>query len=459
MESLKKTLDAFANAFRIEDLRKKILFTLFVLIIYRVGGHITIPGVDPSRLAGFFAQNKNNLFGLYDAFTGGAFAKATIFALGIMPYISASIAIQLMGSVIPTIQMLQREGMEGRAKLNQWTRYFTVILAILQSWGISVWLSNIRMNVNGMQGVSVLLDDFASTASGGSFGNFGFRLLATLTLTAGTVFIMYLGEQITARGIGNGISLIIFAGIVSGLPRAFTLELEQYMAGNQPLMTEAFVIAVVIAIVAFIVFMEQAIRRIPLQSPRRVVGRKVMGGQSSYLPFKVNTAGVIPVIFASSIMFVPAMLASWVPNISWAQSVASSFLPGNITYSVVFSLLIIFFTYFYTAIQYNPNDIADNLKKSGGFIPGIRPGRKTAEYIDHILTRITLPGAIFLAFISVVPLHLKDYLNMSFYIGGTSVLIVVGVALDTLRQIEAQLHTKNYQGFLKQGRIRGRSSQ
>ncbi len=451
MESLKKVLGAFGNALKIEDLRKKILFTLAVLVIYRLGGHITIPGVDPQRLASFFASSSNNLFGLYDAFTGGAFAKATIFALGIMPYISASIAIQLLGSVVPTIQMLQREGMDGRAKLNQWTRYFTVILAALQSWGVSVWLSNIRVNADGMQGVSVLLDSFAQGS-----GNIGFRLLATLTMTAGTVFIMYLGEQITARGIGNGISLIIFAGIVGGLPITVVREWEQFAAGNSPLMTEFLIFAVVIGIVAFIVFMEQANRRIPLQSPRRVVGRKVMGGQSSYLPFKVNTAGVIPVIFASSIMFVPAMLASWVPNMSAAQTIATWFNQGHIAYSIIFGTLIVFFAYFYTAIQYNPNDIADNLKKSGGFIPGIRPGRKTAEYIDHILTRITLPGAIFLAFISIAPLHLKDALNMQFYIGGTSVLIVVGVALDTLRQIEAQLHTKNYEGFLKHGRIRGR---
>lgn len=451
MDAFKKAIDAFVNAFKIEDLRKKLLFTLGVLIIYRIGSHISIPGVDPSRLAGFFSQNSNNLFGLYDSFTGGAFAKATIFALGIMPYISASIIIQLMGSVIPQIQMLQKEGQEGRAKLNQWTRYFTVILAAVQAWGISVWLSNIRVNVGGMQGVSVLLDDFASGA-----GNWGFRLLATLTMTTGTIFVMYLGEQITSRGVGNGISLIIFSGIVGGLPLAAVREFEQFAADNQPLVVELFVIAAVVTIIAFIVFIEQANRRIPLQSPRRVVGQKVMGGQSSYLPFKVNTAGVIPVIFASSITFVPAMIASWFPNISWVQSFAVAFLPGHLTYSVIFALLIIFFTYFYTAIQYNPNDIADNLKKSGGFIPGIRPGRKTAEYIDHILTRITLPGAIFLAVISVGPLHLKDALNMSFYIGGTSVLIVVGVALDTLRQIEAQLHTKNYEGFLKRGRIRGR---
>ena len=450
MEALKKAIDAFVNAFKIEDLRKKLLFTLGVLIIYRIGAHITIPGVNSAVLAEFF-RNSNNLFGLYDSFTGGAFAKATVFALGIMPYISASIIIQLMGSVIPAIQMLQKEGQEGRARLNQYTRYFTVALAALQGWGISVWLSSLKVTTATGTGVSVLADDFSS-----GLGNIGFRLLATLTFTAGTIFVMYLGEQITSHGVGNGISLIIFAGIVGGFPRAVLAELEMLKEGIQPLAIEIFILAVVVVIIGFIVFVEQANRRIPLQSPRRTIGNKVMGGQSSYLPFKVNTAGVIPVIFASCIMFIPAMIASWFPNMSAMQAFAAAFIPGHITYSVIYGLLIIFFTYFYTAIQYNPNDIAENLKKSGGFIPGIRPGKKTAEYIDHILTRISLPGSLFLALISVGPLHLKDALNMSFYIGGTSVLIVVGVALDTLRQLEAQLHTKNYEGFLKHGRIRGR---
>ena len=445
MEALKKAIDAFVNAFKIGDLRKKLLFTLGVLVVYRIGAHITIPGVNAAVLAEYF-KNSNNLFGMYDSFTGGAFAKATVFALGIMPYISASIIIQLMGSVIPAIQMLQKEGQEGRARLNQYTRYFTVALAALQGWGISVWLSNLKVGA-----VSALADDFASGA-----GNIGFRLLATLTFTAGTIFVMYLGEQITSHGVGNGISLIIFAGIVGSFPRAFLAEVEMLKEGIHPLAIEIFILAIVIAIVGFIVFVEQANRRIPLQSPRRTVGNKVMGGQSSYLPFKVNTAGVIPVIFASCIMFIPAMIASWFPNVSAMQSFAAAFIPGHISYSVIDALLIIFFTFFYTAIQYNPNDIAENLKKSGGFIPGVRPGKQTAEYIDHILTRISLPGSLFLAFISVGPLHLKDALNMSFYIGGTSVLIVVGVALDTLRQLEAQLHTKNYEGFLKHGRIRGR---
>jgi len=450
MEALKKAIDGFVNAFKMEDLRKRILFTLGLLIVYRIGSHITIPGVDATVLAEYF-RNSNNMFGLYDSFTGGAFAKATVFALGIMPYISASIIIQLMGSVIPAIQMLQKEGQEGRAKLNQYTRYFTVLLGALQGWGVAVWLSSLKISTATGTGISVLTDGFQS-----GLGNIGFRLLATLTFTTGTIFVMYLGERITAKGVGNGISLIIFAGIVGGLPRAFFRELEMFTEGIQPLAIEIFILAVVVAIIGFIVFVEQAVRRIPLQSPRRVVGRKVMGGQASYLPFKVNTAGVIPVIFASSIMFVPAIIASWMPNVSWAQSFASVFIPGHLTYSVIFAALIIFFTYFYTAIQYNPTDIADNLKKSGGFIPGIRPGKKTAEYIDHILTRISLPGSIFLAVISVGPLHLKDALNMSFYIGGTSVLIVVGVALDTLRQLEAHLNTNNYAGFLKHGRIRGR---
>ena len=448
-----QALSGFLNAWKIPDLRKKILFTLGILIIYRLGGHVTVPGIDTSRLADYFANNSNNLFGLYDAFTGGAFQRATVFALGIMPYISASIIIQLMGSVIPRIQQLKKEGAEGQAKINQWTRYFTVVLAAFQSWGIAVWLGSMTVNAFG-QKLPVVLDEFNTDA-----GIWGFRLLTCLTLTTGTVFIMWLGEQINQRGIGNGISLIIFIGIISTMPSAVFGEIEQVLSGTKPLAMAAIILAVVLAIVTFIVYFEQGNRRIPLQSPKRVVGKEVMGGQNSYLPFKVNTAGVIPVIFASSIMFVPAMAASWVDQLSWAQQVAVWFMPGHWIYSVFFALLIIFFTYFYTAIQYNPTDIAENLKKSGGFIPGVRPGQQTAEFIDNVLTRITLPGSLFLAFISVAPLHIKDWLNMSFYIGGTSVLIVVGVALDTLRQLEAQLHTQNYEGFLKKGRIRGRTAQ
>ena len=367
MEALKKAIDAFVNAFKIADLRKKILFTLGLLIVYRIGAHISIPGVNAAVLAEYF-KNSNNLFGLYDSFTGGAFAKATVFALGIMPYISASIILQLMGSVIPAIQMLQKEGQEGRAKLNQYTRYFTVVLSALQGWGISMWLSNLKVTTAAGTGISVLSENFSS-----GLGNIGFRLLATLTFTVGTIFLMYLGEQITSHGVGNGISLIIFAGIVGGLPRAILAEFEMFNEGIQPLAIEVFILALVVVIVGFIVFVEQATRRIPLQSPRRTVGNKVLGGQASYLPFKVNTANVIPVIFASCIMFIPAMVASWFPNVSAMQAFASAFIPGHVSYSVVDALLIIFFTYFYTAIQYNPNDIAENLKRSGGFIPGVRP--------------------------------------------------------------------------------------
>ena len=388
MEALKKAIDAFVNAFKIADLRKKILFTLGLLIVYRIGAHISIPGVNAAVLAEYF-KNSNNLFGLYDSFTGGAFAKATVFALGIMPYISASIILQLMGSVIPAIQMLQKEGQEGRAKLNQYTRYFTVVLSALQGWGISMWLSNLKVTTAAGTGISVLSENFSS-----GLGNIGFRLLATLTFTVGTIFLMYLGEQITSHGVGNGISLIIFAGIVGGLPRAILAEFEMFNEGIQPLAIEVFILALVVVIVGFIVFVEQATRRIPLQSPRRTVGNKVLGGQASYLPFKVNTANVIPVIFASCIMFIPAMVASWFPNVSAMQAFASAFIPGHVSYSVVDALLIIFFTYFYTAIQYNPNDIAENLKRSGGFIPGVRPGKQTAEYIDHVLTRISLPGSL-----------------------------------------------------------------
>lgn len=446
-------LQGFINAFKVEDLRKKILFTLIVLVIYRLGCHVTIPGINSVRLADYFASaGDGNIFGLYNSFTGGAFQNATIFALGIMPYISASIIIQLMSAVVPRIREMQREGQEGRAKVTQWTRYFTIALALVQSVGITTWLSSVRVPGAGGQGLSLLLDGFEP---GGPY-HLLFRILSVITLTTGTVFIMWLGEQITARGIGNGTSLIIFGGIVSTVPQAVYGELEQYITGVKPWAMLILVLAIVIAIMAFIIFIEQGNRRIPLESPRRVVGRNVLGGQKSYLPFKVNTGGVIPVIFASSLLFIPSMLASMMPNVVWMQTFATQFLPGAITYSIIFALMITFFNFFYTAIQYNPQDIADNLKKSGSFIPGVRPGRKTAEYIDFILTRITLPGAMFLAVISVVPLHLKEALNMSFYIGGTSVLITVGVALDTLRQIEAQLHSRNYDGFLKKGRIRGR---
>ncbi len=444
-----KALAAFSNAFKIPDLRKKILFTLFILVVYRLGCHITTPGVDTGRLTQYFANNSNKLFGLYDSFTGGAFRNATIFALGIMPYISASIILQLMGAVIPSIQALQKEGGEGRAKINQWTRYLTVVLSIAQAFAITSWFSSLELS----DGRGILLDIFAEGS-----GNFGFKLLTTLTMTTGTIFIMWLGEQINQRGIGNGISIIIFIGIISGLPAHVFAEYEQFQAGNNPLAIELLIVAVVVAIVAFIIYVEQGQRRIPIQSPRRVVGQTVSQSQNSYLPLKVNTAGVIPVIFASAILSAIQMLSSLFEGFSWSQNLGTWLNGEHWVYWMIFSLLTIFFAFFYTSIQLNPSDVADNLKKSGGFIPGIRPGRHTAEYIDKVLTRITLPGALFLAFISVAPFIVMKELNMSFYIGGTSVLIVVGVALDTLRQLESQLQDKNYEGFLTKGRIRGRSS-
>jgi preprotein translocase subunit SecY len=438
-----QALQGFLNIFRIKDLRDKILFTLGMLAVYRMGGFVPLPGIDSSAIAEFFNGTSNNLFGLYNTFVGGALQRASVFSLGIMPYISASIIIQIMGAVIPSIQAMQKQGQEGRAKLGQWTRYLTIVLSFFQGIGIGNWLFSQATST----GQSLVMSGVSRTA---------FVMLTALTLTAGSMFIVWLGEQITARGIGNGISLIIFIGIMATMPQAVFSEAELVFSGERSIPMLAAILLLVIAVIVFIVFVDQGTRRIPLQSPKRVVGRKVMGGANSFLPFKVNTAGVMPVIFASAILFVPMQIATWMPNWSAAQTFGAAFLPGHWVYSLTFSLMIVFFAYFYTAIIYNPKDIAENLKKSGGFIPGVRPGRKTAEFIDQILTRVVLPGAIFLALISVVPLHLKDALNMTFYIGGTSVLIAVGVALDTLRQLQTHLQNQHYDGFLRRGKIRGR---
>ena len=440
-------LQSIGQIWKIPDLKKRILFTLGMLLLYRLGGLVPIPGIDSNALRSFFSNSSNDLFNMYNMFVGGAFSHAAIFAQGIMPYISASIIMQLMGTIFPTIAKLQKEGQEGRNKINQWTRYLTVGIAALQATGVAIFL----LSITTREGGSIVVDSFRD-----GWGKAAFMFLTILTLTTGTMFVMYLGEQITARGIGNGTSLIIFIGIVSRLPHGIWNELQLVISGEHEIVRVALILAVVFAIVGFIVLVDQGIRRIPLQNPRRVVGRKLMGGAASYLPLKVNTAGVIPVIFASSIMFIPGTLASFMPNISGMQDLARYFSPGHWAYSIVFSVLIIFFAYFYTAVQYNPTDIADNLKKSGGFIPGIRPGKKTAEYIDYVLTRITLPGAIFLSIISIGPYYIKDSLGTTFYLGGTSVLICVGVALETLRQLESHLRTRHYEGFLEKGRIRGR---
>ncbi len=438
-----QALQGFLNIFRIPDLRTRILFTLGILAVYRVGGFVPLPGIDSAAIATFFSGTTNNLFGLYNTFVGGALQRASVFSLGIMPYISASIIIQIMGAVIPSIQALQKQGQEGRAKLGQWTRYLTIVLSFFQGLGIGNWLFSQATST----GQSLVVDGVGRTA---------FVLLTALTLTAGSMLIVWLGEQITARGLGNGISLIIFIGIMAEMPRAVFSEAELVLSGERSIPLLAAILALTLAVIVFIIFVDQGTRRIPLQSPKRVVGRKVMAGANSFLPFKVNTAGVMPVIFASAILFVPMQIATWMPNWSTAQAFGAAFLPGHWVYSLTFALMIIFFAYFYTAIIYNPKEIAENLKKSGGFIPGVRPGRKTAEFIDQILTRVVLPGAIFLAVISVVPLHLKDALNMTYYIGGTSVLIAVGVSLDTLRQLQTHLQNQHYEGFLRRGKIRGR---
>lgn len=436
-------IESFQNIFKIHELRQRVLFTLGIFIVYRVGGHIPSPGIDAQALGEFFTQASGSLFGMYDLFVGGAFRKATIFSLGIMPYISASIIFQLLGAVIPYFQKLQKEGEEGRRKITQYTRYGTVLIAALQAMGTAVFLESI------------------TTSSGRSvvpIPGIGFKLLTMLTFTSGTIFIMWLGEKITERGIGNGISLIIFIGIIARFPQGVMDEARLVLGGQRSIITELVILVVMIAVITSIVLVTRAQRKVPVQYAKRVVGRKMYGGMSTHIPLSVNTAGVIPIIFAQSIMFAPSTLTSFFPNSDLMQTVASWFNPGAALYSLAYALLIIFFAYFYTAIVFNPIDLADNMKKQGGFIPGIRPGQKTAEYIDHILTRITLPGAIFFAAIAILPYILIQRANVTFYFGGTGLLIVVGVALDTLQQIESHLLMRHYDGFMKKGRMKGRYS-
>ncbi|UCG62611.1 MAG: preprotein translocase subunit SecY [Candidatus Zixiibacteriota bacterium] len=434
-------LDTFRSIFKVEELKKRIFFTCAILIVYRIGGHIPTPGIDGSILASALAQN--SIFGLLDLFAGGAFAKATIFALGIMPYISASIMLQLLGAVVPYLQRLQREGEEGRRKITQYTRYLTVAIAALQGWGTAGFLTTITDRAGNP---AVHMD----TA--------GFIPLTVLTFTCGCIFIMWLGEQITEKGIGNGISLIIFIGIIARFPEAVWEEAELVLAGYRSLVLEAVMVAMMVLVIAAVILVTRAQRKVPVQYPRKVVGRKVFGGAATHLPLSVNSAGVIPIIFAQSIMFLPSTIAQLFPNSDWIQNlVAVSLRPGGWWYSIIYGLIIIFFGYFYTAIVFNPMEIADNMRRNGGYIPGIRPGKNTSEYIERILTRITLPGAIFFAMIAILPWVLISQANVNFFFGGTGLLIVVGVALDTLQQIESHLLMRHYDGFMKKGRIRGRS--
>ncbi|MBD3387218.1 preprotein translocase subunit SecY [candidate division KSB1 bacterium] len=439
-------MDRVQSIFKIPELKRKILFTALILIVYRIGGHVPVPGINAQALLEFFQSAQRGLLGLYDLFAGGAFSRATVFALGIMPYISASIIIQLLGAVVPYFQKLQKEGEQGRKKITQYTRYGTVLISTLQGYGVSVFLERIGTTASGQMVVPS--------------PGLGFRLLTMLTLTCGTVLIMWLGEQITERGIGNGISLIIFIGIIARFPNSIFDELQQVVSGNRQIIVEVLLWAVFVGTVAGSVLLTQGTRKIRVQYAKRVVGRKIYGGQSTHIPLRVNTAGVMPIIFAQSILFVPQTIVQFFPNSDFMASVNMMFDYESTFYWVIYAIMIVFFTYFYTAIAFNPVDVADNMKKHGGFIPGVRPGKRTAEYIDNILTRITLPGSIFLAIIAIFPMFITKITNVSYnfasFYGGTSLLIVVGVALDTLQQIESHLLMRHYDGFMKTGKIRGK---
>ncbi len=431
----------YQNMFRIPELKRRLLFTAFILIIYRLGSHVPVPGVDANALEQFFDAMRGGLLGLYDMFAGGNLSRATIFALGIMPYISASIIFQLMQAVVPALEKLAKEGDEGRAKITQYTRYATVALAAVQAAGMSIAVENL-----------------ASPAGAPVVPNPGlfFKFQMVITLIAGTMFVMWLGEQITERGIGNGISLIITIGIIASYPADLNRVLAQLEVGAMNPFTLIALLIFMVFVIAAVILMTQGQRRIPVQYAKKMVGRRMYGGASTHIPLKVNTAGVIPIIFAQSIIMFPGTLAQYFPDSGAMQWLANIFAPGAPVYIVIYSTIIIFFAYFYTAVVLNPVDLADNMKKYGGFIPGIRPGKRTAEFIDRVLTRVTLPGAIFLALIAVLPDVLIRSFNVPFYFGGTGLLITVGVTLDTMQQIESHLLMRNYEGFMKRGKLRGR---
>ncbi|HKV11435.1 MAG TPA: preprotein translocase subunit SecY [Thermoanaerobaculia bacterium] len=457
-------IESFRNIFAIPDLRKRVLFTFGLLAVYRIGCQIPTPGIDPQALIEFMNVAKNGFLGFMNTFTGGSLAKIAVFALGIMPYITASIILQLLTVVWPYLEKLSKEGELGRRKITQFTRYGTVVISIIQGTAIALFLESVTT-----PGGAALVPD----------KGWGFRAMTVLTLTTGTAFIMWLGEQISERGIGNGISLIIFAGIVVGLIPAIGTTLDSIKRGNLSILAVVILLVFMVFVVAFIVYMERAQRRIPVQYAKRVVGRRVYGGQSTYLPLRVNTGGVIPVIFASSIVTMPAVISGMIQN-EGVSRVASYVSYGQPIYYLLQVVTIVFFSYFYVSIIFNPSDLAENMRKYGGFIPGIRPGKRTAEYIDRILTRLTLVGALYLAAVTVLPEFLltgfhvaglpvlgpriagyfpnwfTEGMGINFYFGGTSLLIVVGVAMDTIQQIESQLVMRNYEGFMKKGRIRGR---
>jgi preprotein translocase subunit SecY len=459
MESLK-------NIFAVSELRNRVLFTLAMLGVYRIGNHILTPGVNRAAIEELARQMQNNLFGLYDMFTGGSLSKVTIFALGIMPYISASIILQLLTVVWPYLEKLSKEGELGRRKITQYTRYGTILLAVVQSLGYAILLERNTQIAGGLPLVNN--------------PGLGFRLMTVLTLTTGTTFIMWLGEQITERGIGNGMSLIIYAGIIVGFPRGAIQTFDQMQTGQLGLIRVLFLLVLMVAVIAAVIFVERGHRRVTVQYAKRVVGRRMYGGSSTHIPLKVNTGGVIPIIFASSILAFPTTLAGMFKSGGWVDSLTMQLGYGMPLHNLLYVVLIIFFAYFYTAIVFNPDDVAENMRKYGGFVPGIRPGKRTAEYIDTILTRITLAGALYLAVIAILPQFLlsgfrvapipfigewldsmlpkviTEGMNVQFFFGGTTILIVVGVAMDTVQQVESQLIMRHYDGFMKKTRIRGR---
>jgi preprotein translocase subunit SecY len=459
-------IETVKNLFAVVDLRNRVLFTLGMLAVYRVGNHVTIPGVNADALRILAEQAQNTLFGMYDMFTGGSLSKITIFALGVMPYISSSIILQLLTVVWPFLERLSKEGELGRRKITQYTRYLTFVLAAVQSLGIAIYLERQTAIAGGLPLVYQ--------------PGWGFRLMAMLTMTTGTMFIMWLGEQITERGIGNGMSLIIFSGIVVNFPRAVIATFDQLRTGQIGLLTMAILVVLMVAVIAAIIYVERGHRRITVQYAKRVVGRRQYGGSSTHIPLKVNTGGVIPVIFASSILTFPQTLSGMFQPGGWVDTAVRQIAYGMPLYNLLYVLGIIFFAYFYTAIIFNPDDVSENMRKYGGFIPGIRPGKRTAEYIDTILARITLVGAVYLALVAILPEFLltgfkvapipiigpsldaalprfiTQGLNVQFFFGGTSLLIVVGVAMDTVNQVESQLIMRHYDGFMKKTRIRGR---
>ena len=435
---LERLITSFQNILKIPELRSRVLFTLAMLAVYRIGAHIPTPGINNDELAQFLLDQGGALLGFLDIFSGGSLSRLTIFALGIMPYISASIILQLLTVVIPHLSKLAKEGERGRKTIIQYTRYGTIGIALIQGFGIALGLE-------GMNGGQYVLEP-----------GWPFRFMTVITLTAGTAFLMWLGEQITERGVGNGISLIIFAGIVARLPSAVAQTFEMYRVGELSLLFLILLVVSMLAVITAIVFLESGRRRVPVQYAKRVVGRRVYGGQSTHIPLKINTAGVIPPIFASSIIAFPATITSFI-QVPWVQALGAHLAPGSVIYTLMYVGLIIFFCFFYTAVVLNPVDMSDNMKKYGGFIPGIRPGQRTADYIYRVLTRITFAGSIYLAIVCVIPELLIYKLNVPFYFGGTSLLIVVGVGLDTAQQIESHMLMRNYEGFLAKGRLKGRS--